>query len=659
MTTLNELLEQKQVRRVLVVDDAYDPLPKASDLSIDGAEWTNFFDDLTAEDEDVLRSFSPEYDESEAADLPASDTFVAAVWENRELLRGELIGPVLARYQDDMAQDREYLDRLTAALAAFGLECQTAGRSFEEQAALADLVIIDLFLGSVQDADAIGQSKAKLKQVVDARRANPPLVVLMSRSGRLEEKREEFRDDTGLLESGFRIVRKIDLNGEGKLSRLLRTLASHREDTVKLARFLDAWQAGVTQATQRAAKLMRTLDLSDYAQIQQLLLAEEGEPTGSYIVDIFDRVHQHEVERDAAIIDAAVALNGITATEYPPPYVVGSPDLQQLVYRSLFQHSERLRLPGSNIGIAFGDILRPVLRLGNPPLPNPISDVSPDHVLTVLTPACDLQRGGAKRVLLLVGELRPLLAKDWSYKDDPARTPVIEIEGVRYWVKWDMKHIDTISHTSLSEALLPAGGLKLIARLRESHALELQQKLLSGMGRVGLPALMPATFPMEVKIGFPDLERKLRLVDLAALSNDGVAFIGRPGASKMKLILGEDAIDAINEAIIAVDLDTVHEQARPAIEYLRNNPAEILDALAKGLPLPGPDAERFLSVPSPSGALQGQIIRSVAIIGRNRAIDAPFDNRTAAQAGVVFWTKDSKDEVEPEPVGEAPAGDHQ
>jgi len=643
MTTLNQLLEQKQVRHVLVVDDAYDPLPKASDLSIDGAEWTNFFDDLTDADAEVLRSFAPEYDELEAAALPASDTFVAAVWQNRELLRPELIQPVLARYQDDMAQDLEYLNQLTATLEGFGLQCQTAGRTFEDHAAGADLIIIDLFLGSVQDADAISESKAKLKRVVDLRIANPPLVVLMSRSGRLEEKREEFRDDTGLLESGFRIVRKVDLTGDGKLSRLLRTLASHKDDTLKLARFLDAWQSGVTQATQRASKLLRTLDLSDYAQIQQLLLSEEGEPTGSYMVDVFDRVLQHEVERDAAIIDAATALNGITSSAYPPPYVAGSPDLQQLVYRSLFQHSERLRLNGSALGIAFGDILRPVLRPGDPPLPSPIADVSPDNVLAVLTPACDLQRGGAKRVLLLIGELRPLLPKDWTYKDD-ARTPVIELDGTRFWIKWDLKHIDTISHSVLAAALEADGGLRLVARLREAHALELQQKLLSGMGRVGLPALMPATFPIEVKIGFPDLEKKLRLVELPALSNDGVAFVGRPGISKMKLVLGEDAIDAIYEAVLGIDLETVHENARPAIVYLRENPAEVIDAIARGLPLPGPDSAKFSMIESPSGALNGQNVRAIALIGRNRPHDAPLDNRSASVSGVVFWTKDIKGE---------------
>ncbi|MDX0967318.1 hypothetical protein [Sinorhizobium medicae] len=643
MTTLNELLEQKHVRSALVVDDAYDPLPKASDLSIDQEEWRNFFDDLRPEDEDVLRGFAPEYDQSDAADLPTSDTFVAAVWTNREQLRPELIGPVLARYQDDMAQDRAYLDQLTDALDGLGLLCQTAGRNFEAQAATADLIVIDLFLGSVQDAAAIGESKSKLKRVIEARRSSPPLVILMSRSGRLEEKRVEFRDDSGLLESGFRIVRKAELAGEMKLSRLLRTLASHKEDTVKLARFLDAWQSGVTQATQRAAKLLRTLDLSDYAQIEQLLLSEEGEPTGSYMVDIFDRVLQHEVERDAAIIDAASALNGITSSTYPPPYVAGSPDLQQLVYRSLFQHAERLKLTGSAIGVAFGDILRPAPRPGEPPPPNPILDVSQNHVLAILTPACDLQRGGAKRVLLLVGELRPLLAVDWIYKEDPARTPVIDLDGARYWIKWDMKHVDTIGQPALTAALAEGGGLKLVARLREAHALELQQKLLSGMGRVGLPALMPATFPIEVKIGFADSNRNLQLVNVPALDNDGVAFIGRPGASKMRLVLGEDAIDAIHAAVNEIDLATVHAQAVPAVQYLRENPEELIDALAKGLILPGPQSTAFLAIDSPSGVLQGQNIRSIAVIARNRPVDVALSNKVAAQAGVVFWTKDIKD----------------
>jgi hypothetical protein len=651
VTSLADLLAEKGVRRALVVDDAFDRTPRAADLTIDANEWTNFFDDLQVGDEEAIRAFAPEYDRLPAAELPGDDGFVAKLWSHRTELRKELIDPVFARYDADMASDLEYVEALVAELRSLGLDVETAGRAFEAQAAEVDLVIIDLFLGSVQDGNAIEESKARLRRVIDQRRGAPPLVVLMSRSGRLEEKREEFRDSAGLFASAFRIVRKADLKVEGKLARILRRLAIHRTDSTRLAAFVDAWQRGVGNAAGRTATLMRTLDLSDYAQVQQLLLAEEGEPTGSYMVDIFDRVLQHEVEREAPIIDAAISMNEITSEEYPPPYVVGSPDLQQLVYRSLFQNAERLRLVGPAGGVTFGDILRPAVRLGEAPLPAPISDVGSDHVLAVLTPACDLQRAGAKRVLLLVGELRRLGPRDWRYDEDPIRTPVIDLEDGRFWIKWDLKHIDTISHASLAAAQEENGGLKLVGRLREAHALELQQKMLSGMGRVGLPAPMPATFRMQVRVGFIKPDRTPAQLNIPALNDEGVCFVGRPGTSKMRLVLSEDGCEAVAAAIAGVNAADVHPNSQAALAYLHENPGELVDALAIGLPLPAPESTGYKLIPSPSGALIGQNPRNIGLILRNGKEEAAVDNGLIPKAGFVVQTQDLAEAAE----GDVPA----
>src|SRR6185369_17579769 len=120
---------------------------------------------------------------------------------------------------------------------------------------------------------------------------------------------------------------------------------------LKLASFLSAWNYGLNKACERTSMLIRRLDLADYAQIRQLLLSAEGAPTGSYLVDVFDLVLQHEIESETPIINAAIALNSLTSETYPPPYVGGSRDLQNLVYRSLLQGRERLRLVGAEASL--------------------------------------------------------------------------------------------------------------------------------------------------------------------------------------------------------------------------------------------------------------------------------------------------------------------
>ena len=247
---------------------------------------------------------------------------------------------------------------LKTNLEGFGLTCGTAGRNFGQPSANADLVIIDLFLGSGQRPDDMEVAIEGLTKVIEARSARPPIVILMSRSSRLADKREEFRDRCGLFASAFRIIRKDDLSDNGKLGRLLARLGAHFEDSLKLANFVDAWRRGLNAAQDRTSTLIRRLELSDHAQIRQLLLSTEGEPTGSYLVDVFDAVLRHEIEREAPIIDGASALNTLTSDVYPPPYLAGSRDLQDLVYRSLFQNRERLRLQGAEGSrVAFGDLL--------------------------------------------------------------------------------------------------------------------------------------------------------------------------------------------------------------------------------------------------------------------------------------------------------------
>ena len=218
MTDLPERLVAAGVRRAVIVDDVYDAVPLAADLAIDVEEWTNFFDDLGEDDRETLRGIAPEFDALDADQLRTSNGFVRSLWQTRDQLRPELIGPVFARYIGDMVQDREYVDDLQRQLEALGLQVTTAGRNFTAAAAEVDLVVIDLFLGSMQDAEAITHSKEGLKQVVSGRPSRPPLVILMSRSNRLANKREEFRDEVGLQASAFRITRKAEI-AEGKLAR--------------------------------------------------------------------------------------------------------------------------------------------------------------------------------------------------------------------------------------------------------------------------------------------------------------------------------------------------------------------------------------------------------------------------------------------------------
>ena len=654
---LAALLRDAGIVRALIVDDAYDKVPTAADLRPEEEDWTSFFDDLGEAGHSLLRGRYPAYDDQQPSDLIGDDEFIRVVWSLRDNLNPDVTEPLLSRYVSDQASDWVYLDGLARSLEELGLVVDTAGREFVSAAASADIAFVDLFLGAAQDDRAFRSSVEPLRQVVAARSTTPPLIVLMSRNDRLRDLRDTFRDDAGLQESAFRIINKADLAAKAKLHLTIRRLAMHQEDSRALARFIGAWSSGLAAASERTIRSMRRLDLAAHAHIREVLLRYEGQPAGSYMLDIFDRVLQHELESNRNTIDAANGLATVSADRYPPPYVAKSPDLQSLVFKTLFQHVERLRLAGAECSdVAFGDVLSagPATSApsadGSAPQSSMVRHLAAGTVLLVVTPACDLARAdGAKRVLMLVGRMSPLTSKTWRYKT--GRTSIIELaEDDRRWIEWDYKHVMSLTPAEV-RAELVMGSLTTLARMRESPALEHQQKLLSDLGRVGQVAPMPATFAVAVTAYYVDVAGRPAQLKVPALDADGgVCWVGRnqDGHAKLRLSLGEDACDQICAALQAVEPEQLHEGVRPLVESLLAS-GELLGFLGAGLepPAESDQGRQPLHLParrqnggSMAGAAGGLQRRVIGAITRTSVASLTLKPRDAAETALIITVLD-------------------
>lgn len=644
--SLSDALSANNIKSALIVDDVCDVIPTAADLGTAIDDWSNFNADLQPEQRARIAEKCPATAQMRFDEQINDDRYVAAVWELRVEL-GILAEPVFAGYIQDQVGDDRYVQLAKSKLEALGLACTTIGREFEAAAASADIILIDLFFSKAQNPHAMDESKERLKAALHRRKANPPLVILMSRSPRLEAKREEFRDDVGLLDSAFRIIRKADLEETDRLEVQLERLAENSADSQNLAQFFAALEAGVTTAADRTLRLLRKLRLSDVGQIQQLLLSAEGEPTGSYLVDVFDRVLQHEIEGESGIIDAAIALNGFAVVNHPPPYLAGSPDLQELVQKLLSQNDQRLRLPGSlDALVTFGDVLLlPAGTKADDVKATLMVDVVDDTALLVLTPVCDLQRNGAPRILLLVGSVRSLAARDWEYGED-ARSPALKIDGELRWIKWNLKHIDTVSHQQLDEAL-KGNSLRIGTRLREAHALELQQRVLSGLGRVGLVATLPATFPVDVEAYYAGLDEKPSRLDIAALNDGAVCFVGRDAGGKqaIRLVLTEGGGDGVIDAIAAISENDVAEKARTAFNHITAS-ADLRKMLTSGIDLKSVTSTGWTHIQSETGQAAG--VPKMGLLAWNYQIpDEVLAKSDLNKAGIILLVKDALSELAP------------
>ena len=561
MTDIAQLLTDGGIRKAVVIDDAFDEAPRTDDLDVDS--WNTFWDDIVAY-EGAIQEIYPAYVDSEREDLQDSNDFISSLWEHRASLPEEVRANLFEDYEQKSPGEREWLNGLAASLRRLGLECTTLGREFANGARDADLVFIDLFLGFWESQSDMEQAIDGIGALVRGRESSPPLVILMSRSPRLAERRNEFRDRAGLLGSTFRVVSKTDLATEGTLEAMLSRLASHYEDAKRVAAFVHAWDSGLNQARESFVQVLRRLDLSDLAQIRALLLDFEGQNLGEYLLDVADRVLQHEIEDDDDTIAAALGLNKIDLGKYPAQHLVGSPDLQDLVHRMVFLHSDRLRLSedGGKVQLQFGDVLRWKQKDGA---------AYSDDVSLVVTPACDLARDGVERIMLLSGKLESLQPRNWSYKAGPIRTAIAILpDESRKWIRWNLKDVKALSWSELDALLGEQEKLSRIGRLREIYAIEIQQMLLSDFGRVGRPANLPVPFPVDVSFFYVGTDSRAQKLDVEETAS-AACYVGRDADSKPvhRLVLSEQTCDQIERAILALDNDNLHQSARASLTAVK------------------------------------------------------------------------------------------
>lgn len=590
MTTI-ELLRNRGISKALILDDAYDDAPTAADLSQDDEEWSIFFDDLNGCPEDrqlVLEAF-PRFNAMTASDMRMSDDFVRAIWQLRGRLSEQLWAGVFEQYDAGHSSDRAFLQSLEEQLAALELSCVRVRRSDDAADVPSDISIVfaDLFLGSLQDDDAMSRSVDTITRIRGVLASPSPLFVLMSRSTRLSQKKSDFRDRAGILGASFRVCDKTTLLRDNSVERIVRTLVESQPDAVRLQQFLNAWTEGLSNASSRFLRRIRSLDLPDYGLIGELLLQHEGKGLGSYLLDIWDRVLQFEVEQEQRTIEAAAALNQARIERFPAPHVPGSPELQEIVYQTLFHNPNRLKVdePARHSPVAFGDVLvfrSALARLGLEVQGAADADATictmQTDVIVVVTPACDLARltreqADAKHVLVLPGDLSSLESHKWTYKSGAnPRLPILKVGENSCRADWKLKDVRTIPG-GLLRRWIERESLIHIGRLREAYSLEVQQLVLSQLGRVGVPAPLPAKFSVQCEAGFVNGAGRYVALDCPSLrALGGELYVGRDGdgSAEGRLLLFEDTCRDLVEAIRRVDAGEVSSNARESLSYLQS-----------------------------------------------------------------------------------------
>ena len=104
------LLADRNVTRVVIIDDAYDDRPKSGD--IEDERWDTFFDDLTEPDEQRLAAAygAEAYARQDPSELRRDALFIDTVWAQRHNIASA--GPLFAEFERLLRTKREELEPL-------------------------------------------------------------------------------------------------------------------------------------------------------------------------------------------------------------------------------------------------------------------------------------------------------------------------------------------------------------------------------------------------------------------------------------------------------------------------------------------------------------------------------------------------------------------
>jgi hypothetical protein len=548
---LKQLLAREGITRAAIIDDVYDDTPTVHD--IDDEAWNFFLDDVSDSDVTIITDgYDVPDPERRWEQLRNDGNFIRFLWERRE--ESDVFQRLFNSLIADRSKGRKQLEPLSSLLFTdLGLDGGTYGSKQSEEAAQAQVLFLDLFLGTYQDQAARDKAMNRVKAIVDPRRESPPIIVLMSSSTRLPTMRDEFRDEAGLLGCQFRMMQKSSLEEPEALQELLYRLTASYQDSLKLSSFLALWQLALFDATGRFMRNARRLDLRDYADLQTLSLNAEGELIGAYLMEVFGNYFQFELEEDARLSSAALKLNKMQWTDYPAPHFLPAAVSSEIADGMLFRSAKILEKAEP---LQFGDVLFSskvdILGAGS----EPFVDLANGEklALVVLTPACDLQHRYAKRLFFLAGVAKPselLLHR----KQDALITPILIHQGTHYVVEWELGAPVSWVPSDFAKQL-DAGVFERVRSLRPLFSLQLQQRFTSNLSRVGTPVMPPMQHVAGVTISYRDKNARLhKLISFKAYDRQALLLVGRDENNNPldRLMLDVDAISAIRIEMQGVD----------------------------------------------------------------------------------------------------------
>ena len=585
-SNLANLLNDRGVRRVMVIDDSLDAVPE---------QWK----DLSAETRDDIHSTiedSPGLQEwLEEKDLLPPDSVASSqadkylddleCWQKeREDLRAIWLGYIESQ---PIRAARKVVDELISSLEILGIEVLASG-ILGPQNPPHDLsiIFIDYDLDESNPGDMAAASIGEINRIQGLlQHSNKPIVVLMSNKETLSpELKLRFREQTKIMPGMFFGFHKDDLK-EMRLHVILYDIAENWRKAITLQTFIDDITKASNSAAEAVSSLVEGLTLEDFALIQLLSLNADGQPLGEYVLWLIGVYFKQQLGRNDEVQNSQRAVDRMVFSS-PPITEWGPSDSFLSAYRAA----------------VFADADDELSSDGYPPLDNPAKADSGDldnivvlhfgdifvedkgdspTAYVVLTPECDLVFGGSRpfphnrSVVLVPGNMTNELPFK-SVGDGAARTELVHWKSKDWKIEWRIKRAETVALGKF-KTWVQQKAMSRVGRIEFSFAAAIQSVYVANLTRIGLPVLPPQFQPHHTTVYVENWNKAL--IPVSEKIQNGAYLISSPQLEERQCILSDQLLIELQRGLPeAIEL----AKKLPTEENLENIPEGHRAALIEG-----------------------------------------------------------------------------
>lgn len=611
------------LKRLLLIDDAFAP-PARQDISGEAVTLLNQeLRDERGRAAKIQEKFQVSMDPRVPGEIDRAlddSELRLKLWKIRtEPGWGWLRSSLFGEYEEHLAPKIDALRPITEYFEKAEIRFSSYG-TFDlamEHIVEADIVFLDFFFQGETQPDGALARAAKLAQLLSRSRTELrsaslryPLLVLFSTREEAARLAQQFKDSSTLRGCFFQFLPKAELAPE-RIEACLTRLVADYERNQSIAKILDEHWLAAIRVADKIKVCVQRLEPTDIALLQAAALVAEREELSHYLAWLIGLYASTELASDSRLKALAPEIVSVGSNLPLPGHIPASQTLSDLFIATTARR---------DVSDDWSDARKYEVTLGDVFIEGDIERVTegPKRVLVVIDQSCNLKHASGKdRVLCLRGaqceEVRDMALA--VYDTDKLPTYFVGLKmgskEALFRITWNLVDPDTVSREVLEERR----NVRRVARFQDIIALQLQERYLQNLGRIGtaVPPPLVGAYSARLRLGKRKVELDARSKGWAA-----VTIVRGRGDSEMlyELLFCGEFVDWLkSELPMEFGSDRALERATKSLRSILEQPGP-----PKGrLKLPKDDGSRFLT-------LEGNPALKVTVVQMDGQFDGSEDD---------------------------------